>query len=77
MLFFGLSGIIFTIIGLGWAVLKVTSYYQQGILAVGSMFLSLVLALGGILTVFTGIILHSVRGLLLDQNKLNQSQKEC
>jgi glycosyltransferase involved in cell wall biosynthesis len=65
LLFFGLSGLALMLIGLGITVHVVNVYRKFQVLPVGYTFLSVILGTGGMLAFFTGIILHSIRGLLL------------
>ena len=65
LLFFGTSGTVILLAGLalGWYVVRIyTTTFQ---LAVGYALITVLLTLVGMLTLFTGIILHSIRGLLL------------
>jgi glycosyltransferase involved in cell wall biosynthesis len=66
LLFFGLVGLLLLLIGLGWGLWVVEIYRRTQELAVGYALISLLLSVLGSLSLFTGIILHSVRGLLLD-----------
>jgi len=65
LLFFGTSGTVILLAGLalGWYVVRIYSATLQ--LAVGYALITVLLTLVGMLTLFTGIILHSIRGLLL------------
>jgi hypothetical protein len=65
LLFFGASGTVILLAGLalGWYVVRIYSATLQ--LAVGYALITVLLTLVGMLTLFTGIILHSIRGLLL------------
>ena len=66
LLFFGLSGVVLLLAGLalGWQVVEI--FYAGGVLPVGYALITVLLAVVGMLTLFTGIILHSIRILLLD-----------
>jgi hypothetical protein len=66
LLFFGLPGLIMLLAGLGWGWWVVDIYRRAGELAVGYTLISVLLTILGSLSLFAGIILHSVRGLLLD-----------
>jgi glycosyltransferase involved in cell wall biosynthesis len=66
LLFFGLPGLIVLVIGLGWGVYVVELYRLRGGLAVGYAMISVLLTILGSLGLFAGIILHSIRGLLLE-----------
>jgi glycosyltransferase involved in cell wall biosynthesis len=65
LLFFGLPGMLILLIGIGWGAWVVEIYRTQQTLAVGYALISVLLTILGNLTLFTGIILHTVRGLLL------------
>ena len=66
LLFFGVPGMVVLLIGMGWGVYVVELYRRHGGLAVGYAMISILLAILGSLSLFAGIILHSVRGLLLE-----------
>ena len=66
LLFFGVPGFIALLVGIGWGFLVVNIYSRIQTLAVGYAMLSVLLTIIGMLMLSTGIILHSIRGLLLD-----------
>ena len=66
LLFFGASGMGLLLIGLGWGAWVVDIYRRNAQLAVGYALLSVLLSIMGVQTLFTGLMLHSVRALLLD-----------
>jgi glycosyltransferase involved in cell wall biosynthesis len=66
LLFFGVSGVVILLIGLGIGAWVVESYRQYRVLAVGIALISVLLSAIGSFTFFTGIILHSVRSFFLD-----------
>ena len=66
LLFFGVSGLIVLLIGLLWGAWVVTIYQRTRTLAVGYALISILLSVLGSLSLFAGIILHSIRGLLLE-----------
>ena len=66
LLFFGLPGTLLLLTGLTWAGWIVNVYRTSQTLPLGDTVFSGLLATLGSLSIFTGIILHSVRGLLLD-----------
>jgi glycosyltransferase involved in cell wall biosynthesis len=66
LLYFGLPGLLFLLLGLGWGLWALEIYLNSGVLAVGHAFVSLVLTILGHFALFTALILHSIRGLLLD-----------
>jgi glycosyltransferase involved in cell wall biosynthesis len=65
LLFFGVPGVILLACGFAWGVWVVQIYQRTQQLAVGYALVSLLLGMLGSLSLFSGIILHSVRGLLL------------
>jgi glycosyltransferase involved in cell wall biosynthesis len=67
LLFFGVPGMVVLLSGFGMGMLVVNIYNRMQQLAVGYAMLSVLLTLVGMLSLSTGIILHSVRGLLIDQ----------
>jgi hypothetical protein len=66
LLFFGLPGLLVLLGGLGMGVVVVDIYSRVRQLAVGYAMISVLMTLMGMLGLATGIILHSVRGLLVD-----------
>lgn len=66
LLFFGVPGLAMLLTGLGWGWIVVDVYRRTQQLAVGYALISVLLSILGSLGLFAGIILHSVRGLLLE-----------
>ncbi|MCP5096860.1 MAG: glycosyltransferase family 2 protein [Chloroflexi bacterium] len=66
LLFFGLVGICMLILGLGWGLWVIDLFRQTRELATGYALISALLFIIGNIALSTGIILHSVRGLLLN-----------
>lgn len=66
LLFLGMTGLILILAGVGWAFVVIDIYRETQSIPLGYLFISTALSLGGLFSLFTGIILHSVRGLLLD-----------
>lgn len=66
LLFFGVPGALLVLVGLGWGVHVVRVYQRAQQLAIGYALMSVLLFILGGLSLFTGIILHSVRALLLE-----------
>ena len=66
LLFFGIPGLIVLLVGLGWGVWVVELYRTRGGLAVGYAMISVLLTILGAVALTTGVILHSIRGLLLE-----------
>ncbi|MBE0689502.1 MAG: glycosyltransferase family 2 protein, partial [Anaerolineae bacterium] len=70
LLFFGVPGVALLLIGLvlGWQVVDVYNRFEN--LAVGTALIVVLLLLGGVFFLFTGIILHALR-ILMDEIKAN------
>jgi glycosyltransferase involved in cell wall biosynthesis len=66
LLFFGVPGLVVLLTGIGWGGWVVSIYQRTSQLAVGYALISLLLTILGSLSLFAGVILHSVRGLLLE-----------
>jgi glycosyltransferase involved in cell wall biosynthesis len=66
LLFFGVPGLVMLLVGLGWGVYVVEIYRRSQNLAVGYALISVLLFVLGSLSLFAGLILHSVRALLLE-----------
>ncbi len=66
LLFFGVPGSLLALGGLAWGVWVVDIYHRTQELAIGYAMISVLLFIVGSLCLFTGIILHSVRALLLE-----------
>lgn len=66
LLFFGVPGMVVLLGGLAWGAGVVEIYRRSQTLAVGYAMISVLLSTLGTLSLFAGIILHSVRGLLLE-----------
>lgn len=66
LLFFGVPGLAILLLGLLWGAWVVEIYRKTQTLAVGYALISVMLSILGSLGLFTGIILHSIRRLLLD-----------
>jgi hypothetical protein len=64
LFFLGTVGMLLLIAGLAWGIWVVTIYLTKGALAVGYALISVLLIVVGQQILFSGIILHSVRGLL-------------
>ncbi len=64
--FFGLPGLFIMLFGIGWGLYVVDIFYRTQTLAVGYAMISVLMTVIGLLGLSTGIILHSVRGLLID-----------
>jgi glycosyltransferase involved in cell wall biosynthesis len=66
LLFFGVPGLAVLLAGIGWGGRVVIIYQRSSQLAVGYALISVLLTIVGSLSLFAGVILHSVRGLLLE-----------
>ena len=66
LLFFGVPGLALLLAGLGWGFWVVELYRRYGGLAVGYAMISVLLTILGGLALITGLMLHSIRGLLLE-----------
>jgi glycosyltransferase involved in cell wall biosynthesis len=66
LLFFGMTGLLVLLAGIGWGGWVVIIYQRSNQLAVGYALISVLLTIVGSLSLFAGVILHSVRGLLLE-----------
>ncbi len=69
LFFFGVPGLIILIIGIVLGLIVVERYNTYQSLAVGYALISILLALIGIQTLFTGIVLHSIRAFLSDNGR--------
>jgi len=66
LLFFGVPGLVVLLAGIGWGGWVVIIYQRTTQLAMGYALISVLLTTLGSLSLFAGVILHSVRGLLLE-----------
>lgn len=66
LLFFGVPGLVLLLVGLGWGLVVVDAYFRLQTLASGYALLAVLFCLLGVLSLFSAVILHSVRGLLID-----------
>lgn len=66
LFFFGVSGMIMLLIGIILGLIVIDRYNTYETLAVGYALISILLDLIGIQTLFTGVILHSIRAFLAD-----------
>ena len=74
LLFFGLPGLLALFAGVIWGGVVVSIYKSSGQLAVGYALVSVLLTILGSLGLFAGIILHSVRGLIVDYLRANDGR---
>ncbi|MHB0869411.1 MAG: glycosyltransferase family 2 protein [Chloroflexota bacterium] len=66
LLFMGMPGFLCVLAGIFWGLRVVDLYQTTRTLAVGYALISVLLCVGGLVALSTGVILHSVRGLLLE-----------
>jgi len=66
LLYFGLPGLVVFVGGLLWGIWVVQIYQKTRTLAAGYAMLSVLFSMLGSLSLFMGIVLHSIRGLLLE-----------
>ena len=66
LLLFGVPGMLSLLTGVAWGLWVVDIFLRRHALLVGSAMISVLLSIIGALALFTGTILHSVRGLLMD-----------
>jgi glycosyltransferase involved in cell wall biosynthesis len=69
LFFFGGGGFIVLLVGLGWGAYVVDIYRRTETLAVGYTLISVLLSIVGSLGLFTGVMLHSIHGLLTEIKK--------
>lgn len=66
LLFFGVVGMLVLLGGLALGAGVVYTYERQQVLAVGNALITVLFIILGTLILFTGIILHSVRGMIME-----------
>ena len=66
LLFFSVPGLMMMLFGSVIALSVVETYWKIQELALGTALLALTLCFIGVLSMFTGLILHSLRGLIFD-----------
>ncbi len=74
LLFFGVPGLVVLMIGLIWGLIVVRIYTRTLELAIGYALISAILVIVGTLSLFTGIMLHSVRAMILDATRRDRDQ---
>jgi glycosyltransferase involved in cell wall biosynthesis len=75
LLFFGLPGAILLLVGISWGLWVVEIFRRTRTLAAGYAMLSVLMTIVGMLSLSTGIILHSVRGLIQDLDRLRNPEE--
>ncbi len=74
LLFFSSAGLLILCAGFLAGLWVVNVYNATKVLAIGTTLLCLLLSIIGTLTLFTGFILHSTRGLILEFSRLAQNE---
>jgi len=74
LLFFGLTGLFLLLLGTGWGWWVVVIYSRTKQLAIGYALISVLLTVLGSLSLFSGIMLHSVRALLMELGPLRDGK---
>ncbi|HEX2914867.1 MAG TPA: glycosyltransferase family 2 protein [Chloroflexia bacterium] len=69
LLFFSVTGLLFLVPGIIWSLIIVDIYARSRQLAIGYALIDVILIILGILSVFVGLILHSIRAFFLDLKK--------
>jgi glycosyltransferase involved in cell wall biosynthesis len=69
LVFFGVPGLLILVLSLVLGLIVVDRYDTYQNLAVGTALISILLAITGIQTLFTGIVLHSIRALLTTDHR--------
>jgi glycosyltransferase involved in cell wall biosynthesis len=75
LLFFGLPGLLVLLAGLALGLHVVRVYEATQLLAVGYGLITVLLVIVGILAMFVGIMLHSVRGLLRETVQVTRRER--
>ncbi len=76
LLFFGVPGVITLLAGLLWGLLVVQIYTRTLELAVGYALISAILVIVGTLSLFTGIMLHSIRAMFLEHARHHEADAQ-
>jgi hypothetical protein len=66
LLFFGLPGLAMLLAGLGLGAHVVRIYETTRLLAVGYALITVLFSITGTIALFTGMTLHSIRGLIME-----------
>jgi hypothetical protein len=69
LFFFGVPGILILSVGIVMGIIVIERYNTYQNLAVGYALISILLDLIGIQTLFTGIVLHTIRAFLTNNNR--------
>jgi len=73
LFFFGAPGVILMLLGTLLSLRIIVTYQETQVLAIGYALIVLLLMTIGILAIFTGIILYSIRGLITDLEKVRRA----
>ncbi len=76
LFYFGVSGAILLVIGLIFAIISVEWYFRYGFIPFATSLAAAVTKLLGALSVFAGLILHSISRMIQGLTKLSISQKK-
>ena len=76
LLFFSVPGLVALLPGLLLGLAVVSSYDQTGQFAVGHGLLTVLLVLAGLLALFSGVLLHTMRALFLDFSQRHHPPRE-
>ncbi|UCC63066.1 MAG: glycosyltransferase family 2 protein [Anaerolineae bacterium] len=74
LLFFGLTGMFLLLVGVAWGGWVVEVFHRKQALPVGSAMISVLVSIIGSLVLFSGVILHSVRKLLVSLTQPGQGE---
>ncbi len=70
LFFFGVPGLISLVMGIIWSLIILDIYSRSHELAIGYALIDVMLIILGTLSIFVGLILHSVRAFFLDMKKI-------
>jgi len=70
LFFFGFPGLVSLVLGVIWSLITLEIYSRTHELAIGYALIDVMLIILGILSIFVGLILHSVRAFFLDMKKI-------
>lgn len=69
LLFFGVPGMVLLAVGMIFGVIVAETYRTTQVLAVGYGLITVLCLIMGLLAIFTGLLLHSIRGAFLDLDR--------
>ena len=76
LFFFGLQGCLFLLAGIFMGFVTVDIYVKTHVLAVGYALVSVLMLILGIMTLFVGLLLHSIKHFFLDLKKTVQKDRQ-